>query len=262
MSLGFDFLKANYFTTSSVASVGSNTSTVSNMIDRNTTTTYETLGFPSTTATTLIVTPNTASVISRIVLINHNLKSFRIYYNSLTSNTFTLDADYDTVATLWTGNSATSHYLITSSITVASLHIQMTAATAADTEKFIGELYIGQEHILLTRNPDASRYKPKENEKNFLHEMSDGGIVRYHLANKYEATIDFDFVSEADRTTFRTIYDTNAPFDFTPFPKKTGWDERIYEVNWTNGFDFFQLQSNVLANGFKGKIQLRETPNR
>lgn len=262
MALGMDFLKANYFTTSTVASVGSNTGTVVNMIDRDTATAYETSGFSSTTVTTLTITPATASVISRIILTNHNLKSFRIYYDATTTNLFTLDANYDTVSTLWTGNSATTHYLITSSQTVSALHIQMTAAITADTEKSIGELYIGQEHIQLTRNPAFNRYKPKINEKSFIHEMSDGGTVRNHLSNKYGATIELDFVSTADRTTFRTIYDTIAPFDFVPFPDKTGWDGRMYEVTWINGFDFLRLQSNIEGNGFKGKIEIKETPNR
>ena len=90
--------------------------------------------------------------------------------------------------------------------------------------------------------------------------MSDGGLVKYFLKEKFNAEITLDFVTSAERTNFRTVYTDHLPFAFVPFADTSSWDGDMYEINWRNEFDFYELETESLNVGYKGTIKLSETP--
>lgn len=256
-----EFIYQNYINTTTQFSVGAgNTGTLANLFDRNRSTLFSTNGYGSNTAATLTWQTASAFVVSRIAITGHNLKDFRIYHSGVTANTFALTG-YNTTTSVWTTNSQTSTYLIVPTTTVTSLSIQMNAAFTADTEKVIAELYIGKEWVTFPMNPDSDSYSPKIIEENVLHKMSDGGTVRYHLGDKFKTSIGLTFLSTAQRTQFKTVYDSFTPFNFVPFPTENNWDGDMYECNWVNGFDFLKLQNNIIGNGYQAEIKLEETPS-
>ena len=257
-----EICKNNYVNTTGILTVDSNTTGVANLIDRNRTTTYQTEGYNGTTATVIDIQFASPVVVSRIGLSKHNLKAFSAYYNDTTTNTFTLDGDFSTSTISYTGNSETSHWFVVSSQTVSSLQISLNEAITATSEKFISELYTGDLHHRLTQNPSFNQYNPKLSEVNFMHKMSDGGTVRYFLADKFKATLKIPFISEADRAVLRTTYETRDPVQFVPFPTALDWDGDMFNVNWSNGFDFFKLTSNIFGNGYNGQIDFMETESR
>jgi hypothetical protein len=253
--------KSNFVNTTSIITVDSNSATVKNLIDRNNDTKYTSNGYNSTTATTILVTFNTSTVVSRIALARHNLKDFSIFYDGTTTNTFTLTG-YSTSTIQYTANSETSQYWSVSTQTVSSISIKANEAMTASSEKSLGEYYIGDSYHRFTQNPSFDEYDPQIVETNFIHQMSDGGTVRYFLADKFRATVKVPFVSSADRSELRTAYKSRASLQFFPFPTESGWDGNMYEVNWTNGFNFHKLTSNIIGNGFTGIIELQETAGR
>lgn len=255
------FLRQNFVNTTSVLAVDSNTGSVSNMLDRNLDTAWESSGYGSTTVTTIVFTPASPQVINRIALTGHNFKAFTIFYDQTTTNTLSLTSA-DTATSTWATNSQTAHFLEFDNKTITSLHIRITSAQTADTEKSIQELYVGSKYFTFANNPPHDNYSPEPQEKIFTHEMSDGGSVKYWLADTFKATIDMPFVSTAERVNFKSVYTANksAPVVFVPYPTTTSWDQELYEVNWVNGFDFYKLEGNTKAtSGFRGKINLAET---
>ena len=74
-----EFVLPNLFNTTTQATVDSNTAVVSNLINRDTTYQYVSDGYDGSTVTTLPVAFDAPPNVSRIGLLNHNLKDFTIY---------------------------------------------------------------------------------------------------------------------------------------------------------------------------------------
>jgi|6_EtaG_2_1085325.scaffolds.fasta_scaffold00880_15 L-rhamnose mutarotase len=253
--------KANFINTTTALTVDSNSTTVVNMIDGNRDTEYASNGYSGATATNIIMTFSTPTVISRIYLVDHNLKDYSIFYDETTTNTFTLTG-YSTSTIAYTGNSETSQYFVVSSQTVSTVYLRANEAMTASAEKVIADYYIGDLYHRFTQNPSADQYDPRINETSFNHKMSDGGTVRYFLADKFKASIQIPFVSSADRLELKTAYKSRNPLQFTPLPTESDWGGDTYEVNWVNGFPFQKFTSNIIGNGFTGQIDFEETPGR
>jgi len=255
-----EFLYQNYVnTTTQISVTNAATSQVANLYDRKRSTTFSSVNATGTTNSTFVFSTATSFVVSRIILTGHNLKSFRVFHSSATANTFTLTG-YDTTTSFWTTNSQTSTFLTVPTTTVTSICFDFIEAITSGSQKTIAELYIGKDYITFPHNPDFDAYDPTLKEKSIIHEMTDGGKVRYHLGDKFRASIGLTFLSTAERASFKSVYDAFTPFVFVPFPDVSGFDGDYFEVNWTNGFDFYKLQSNVLGNGYQGKITVEETP--
>ena len=255
----FEFLKQNFINTTGVLSTTINTSTLANLLDRDPDVRWQTNGYSSNTASVITFTPSASKNVSRIALVNHNLKDFILFYDGATANTFVLSG-YNTTATLFTTNSQTNSYFNVATQAVTSISLLMRGAQTADTERLIGDLYIGDAYFRFEHNPSAKNYKPKPEEKSFKHEMSDGGEVKYFLKEKFNADIVMDYVSLTERANFRTVYKEHLPFVFVPYANTSSWDGDMYEVNWSNSFDFLALETESLAVGYKGVIKLSETP--
>jgi len=258
--MNMEFLEYNLFNTTTMASVTNGTSTVSYLMDRDSSTQFATSGDNSDlTTTTIRIDLLSAVNISRIILENINFKSFKIYYNSNTANTFTLTNNLTSTSS-WVSNSETSLYLIFATTSVSLITINVTSTMAANEEKKCGNLWICNKYHTLTNNPSAKNYKPIFDNKQYNHEMSDGGLSVYKIANSFQATINLDFVSLADRIKLKGIFDMVMPFVFVPEPTGTAWSGDIYEVNWVDDFGFYQFSDNYKGNGYSGSLKIRETP--
>ncbi len=260
-----EFLRINSLDTTTQITVSTGTNT-SRFFDREYTNQFTSIGDNSdSTTTTIRIDFSSYQDVNRIVLENHNFKSFKIYYNSVSANLFSLTSAATGTAE-WTQNSDTSLYLkLEADVSVNSLFIEVTATMAANEEKKIGQLWITKQIFALENNPNAKSYKAQLARTQFEHKMSDGGIANYFIADKYSANIKLNYVSTAEYTNLRNLHNTATSFVFVPFPTSTSWDSdfpngRIYECNWSKGFDFEQYASNLTTNGFKGSIRLKETP--
>jgi len=90
---------------------------------------YKTDGYNSNTSTIISVEFSSPTVLTHAILQGHNLKQFRLFYNSVTSNSLLTE----------TTNSETSTYLSFSSTTVSSVQLQMDIATSSNIEKNVKE---------------------------------------------------------------------------------------------------------------------------
>lgn len=246
-----EFLRSNYInTTTSITGTSNIAGFAQYLFDRNLNFRYETSGYTSTTVASISWVFLTPTVISQVFLQNHNLRSFQVFYNSLTTNSL-LNT---------TTNSATSTYLSFASTTVSSVDVLMNAPITADTERRVGEWSLTERFYQFTSNPRHNDYKPNNNMHRIIHRMPDGGVTAFLIRQKYKTKIDLDFVSTADRDTLLSIYSSTSAFYFLPEPTTASWNGFAREVIWTNAFNF-TYGENSRTQGYSGDMALEETSN-
>lgn len=246
------FLDRSLVNTTTMIIVGSNTDLSQYIFDRDTETQYSSLGFADDLTSTIIsIVLNSGSSVDRIFIQNHNLRQFRIFYNSTTASVFSPDA-------LVSSNSATAHYFSFATTTVNSIQIQMDKTIVANQEKAVGEIYIGALKLDFERNPAADSFKPLIYRKQVEHEMPNGGISQYNVGDKNRYSLKFKFLTETFKDDLLDVYNESEAFYYLPFPTTTSWDGKAQEVVWSGGFDF-TYSSNPKDAGFSGSINLKET---
>ena len=143
-----EFLLQNKVNTTTMIGVDSNTGTTRYLFDRNIGLGYTSSGYNSTTAATITYSFTAATVLSTLLIQNHNLKEFSVYYNGTTTNSL-----FST-----TTNSITSTYISFSSITVSSIHLRAINTIAGSVEKKVGEMVATERKLLFERNPSFNDF--------------------------------------------------------------------------------------------------------
>lgn len=245
-----EFLGQNKINTTSMIAVESDTAGSESLFDRNLNFGYISLGFLGTATTTISISFTAATVISHVIIQNHNLISFSVFYDGTTTNAL--------FAT--TTNSATSSYISFASVTVSSIQLRMVSSNTTTAEKFVGELIVAERKLVMERNPTINSYEPITVRKQVVHQMPDGGTTVFNIQNKFRGTLSWDYVSEDFRDALMAIYRTGEVFNFLTGPTTTAWNGEIFEVLWMDKFDF-KFSSNVKEVGYSGRILLQQTPS-
>ena len=251
-----EFLEQNeLYTTTQMTLPSSNTGTGLYLFDRNIGLGFTSVGYATTTTLVLGFSFSSPVRLSHILLQNHNLRDFRIYYNSVTANSLLINAT----------NSATSTYLSFSTVSsIDSVDIQINGvfntagASATDTEKKLGEAVFTERRLQFERNPSAPNWKPSLRRKQIIHEMPDGGVKVYNIRDKFRAQLSWQFVTDTFATNLRTVFTEALPLYFLPFPTSTGWASEAYEVAWIGDYNF-TYGDNAKAGGQNGSIEIMET---
>ena len=256
-----EFLKANLINTTTQIAVNSNTSTVSNLYNTDLYYQYysENMASDLTTSSIVITFDETTSV-SRIALKDTNAKEFRLFYNGATANSFSL-LEAHTTTSSFTSNDNGSLYFRFATLAVSSVTLEIKKTITADQEKFLGEFIISDLQLELERIPSADGYNPRIVPKQIVHKLSDGGTRIHNVRKKYSTTIKLDYISEDQRDELRALYDLNEAFLFCPFGTATGWDGILYEAVWPGDYSFEEFSDNAASSGFSGKINIMETPS-
>jgi len=245
-----EFLTRNQIQTTTMILVDSGTATVANLIDRNKNTQYVTEGYESNTSTIISIEFGQPTVLSNILIQNHNLLDFRIFYDSVTANSI------DIVS----GNSSTSYYKYINSITVSSLQLQMDTTIVTAQEKQVGQFIANERNFQFERNPSIKNFKPVIDRFQVQHIMADGGVVLHNIRDKYQTKLKFEFITETFYNQLLSLYETGSPIYYVPFPTTSSWLGNAYEMVWSKDFDF-KYSTNVGSIGYSGQITLEETPN-
>lgn len=248
-----EFMGQNLLNTTSMFVVDSGTGTLSYLYDRNLSVEYQTDGYTGATSTTLNIVFDNPTVVSRLMIQNHNLKAFSAYYDSNAANVFT-------PAISVAANSTTYHYFYFNSVTVSSIQIKMDDVIDLNQERSIGELVVADSKATFDYNPNSDNYDPKMFKQKIKHTMPDGGTNLFIVGNKFQAVLNMKFIGEAFKDSLRTIYDDGAPVYFVPEATTGAWAGEAHEVVWVNDWDFTYAE-NSKTQGYNGKIQIEETPN-
>lgn len=250
-----ELMRQNLLNTTTMVTTTANTGagTFAYAYDRSLRLAFSTVGYNSSTLAAFSVVFATATSVSNILLQNHNLRQFRLYYNSVTANSLAVVAN----------NSATSTYLNFATVTINSIDIEMelqmsAGAPAANTEKSFGELVVGDKLLAFERNPSHGDWNPVVGRRQIVHDMPDGGVKLFQIKDKYHADLRWHFVTQAFRDSLYGLWSSGNAMYFTPFPTTTGWDGQSYEMAWVGDFNFTH-EDNSKSQGFMGSIPLRET---
>lgn len=247
-----EIISQSYLDTTSMFLVDSGSGTLSYLYDRNLALGWQSDGYTGATTTTMNIVFPSPVVVSRIMMQNHNLKTFSIYHDSAPASVFS-------PAISVTGNSTTSHYFAVASTTISSLQIKMDDVMST-AERSIGELIVGDLKVSFDNNPDSANYDPKYYKQKVKYTMPDGGTNLFIVGNKYQASINLKFTGAAFTDSLRTIYEDGSPFYFVPEATTSGWVGQAHEVVWVNDWEF-TYADNAKSQGYNGKIVIEETPN-
>ena len=199
-----EFIKANYLNTTTQISVNSNTSTVSNLFNRDNLYQYYSDGFNNDlTTTTINITFDSTTAVSRIALLDTNFKEFTLFYNGSTASTFSI-LNSDTSSSSYTGNTDVNKYFRFSTIQVSSITINAKKTITADQEKLLGLLVISDLNLSLSKIPNAQNYKPRLFPKQVVHKLSDGGSRVHTVRRKWETKLMLNYIQQDERD---SLYD-------------------------------------------------------
>lgn len=243
-----EFLTKNILNTTTMVSVDSGTATVEYLFDRNLGLGYTSSGYNSTTSTTIRVTFDQTTSVSHILLQNHNIKNYHVYYDTATAaNSLTSS----------TTNSDTSTYLSFSTVSAANIIIVLTDTIEGSAEKSIGELVITERNMVFSRNPNHAMYNPVIDRKQIEHTMPDGGTKLFNIKDKFKAKISLRYITSTFYNNLLNLYEDSDDIYFVPFPTTTSWDGKAYNVVWAGKFDFKYADNP--KNNYSGNIMLKET---
>jgi len=245
-----ELLSQNVINTTTLFVLPSTTNLAQYLIDRNRQLQYQTEGYTSDTSCVISVELATPTVISNILIQNHNMKDFRLFYDSVTANSLGIYAN----------NSETSHYLNFNSITVSSIQLQIDTAMTADSERYIGEFIAAEKQLVFERNPDIKDYDPVIDRIQVKHVMADGGISIHNIRDKFKVKIKSRFITESHYENLNSLYNTALPSYYVPFPNTSAWNGQAYEMVWSGDFNY-KYAANVKTIGYSGDMVLEETPS-
>jgi len=257
-----EFLTQNHINTTTQLTISNNTALGYYIFNRDPFFQYFSDGLNNdATTASITITFDATTPVSRISLMDTNLRGFTIFYNGSTANTFSL-TNGNTTASNYSSNSATSLYLKCGSTTmVSSVTIDMKTTQTANNEKILGLFVLSDLYLSLTQIPSAKSYKPSRVPKQIVHTLSDGGVRLQNIRRKYNINISLDYLDSTQRDELNDIYELNNPFYFCPFGTATGWDKVLFESVWIGPFDFLEFSDNAASSGFSGSIKLKETPS-
>lgn len=254
-----EFITSNYFNTTTMATVGSGTLTVENLLYRAITLQYKSVGF-NDDATTCSITINFGATqsVSRLGLIGMNWKDFTIFHSGVTANTLSLTSTGATTASDWSSNSESAMYLAFATVQAQSFTFDIAATQVANAEKALSYMHFGDVELSFDRIPNAKGYKPMYRPKAIEHTLSDGGKRLQFIDQKFAAQINLKFISASFRDSLYTLWRNNGDFAFVPFGTTTSWDQVLHTVVWPGKFDFFEYADDNPGTGFNGMIKLEE----
>ncbi len=256
-----EFLRTNLINTTTQISLTNNTTVVQNIFSRDPFYQYYTENLADDLTTgSITITFDATTNVSRLAMIDTNLKAFNIFYNGVTANTFALTQQATTVSQ-FTGNADSNVYLKFPTTAVSSITIDMKKTITANQEKVLGLFFISETLYSMGQIPNSSGFDPNLVPKQIVHTLSDGGQRVHNVRKKFSLSMELDYVPAADVSSLRSIFDLEASFQFAAFGTSTSWTNPVFfEAVWPGGFNFFKYSDEAVGAGFSGKINLKETP--
>ncbi len=253
-----EFLKRNYFDTSTQLVVTSNTVTADFLLDPDPRRQYVSDGYNNDSLTSsLTINFDQTQTVDRIILMSHNLKALNIFYNGATANAFVLTGV--TATSQLTNLTGSNHYFRCTSVACTSITFDMKSTQIANSEKAVGYIFASQQELDFDRNPDAGGFTPVLKPKELKHELSTGSIRVHTVANRWDVKIKFKYISTSFRDSLKAVWDQNDSKVFVPFGTITSWDGFAFECTWNGPFEFYKFSDNNAGAGFSGNIQLNQT---
>jgi len=187
--------------------------------------------------------------IDSLFLLNHNLKTWTLYYWNGSSWVS---------ATSQAADATASRYSTFGSVSTTQVKLSATATMTTNQEKAIGEIVLCG--VALAAD-DLSSYDTKWREKTKEIVLGDGAIHRVITRavsgrnGRYEARCRWSYLSKAMRDNFKALKEAGQPFLWQP--ESVNVPEEVYYVHWTNAWDD-KYMSNYKGAGYEVVVDLKE----
>lgn len=195
--------------------------------------------------------------VDRLILINCNLKDFKVQYSDWISGSWTAWADI--AGTTFTTNSDSNLILSISQGFYWRIRLVMNKTFVADDEKKIGQFIITSVKYELPEPMTA--YNIKNVSGVNIYRLYNGQLNKVIRHDKYAATVEFGQVSETVRDELRDIYDQHKSFLWIPEPYDENGDDykidEFYLVQWTRPWEerYYTVVKSV---GYNIRMMLEE----
>lgn len=190
------------------------------------------------------------ALITRAILINHNLKDPTLeYWDGLTFQTFATGVALTDSNTIFTN----------AGLTTNRFRIRCSTTQVADAEKEIGELIICQQAIEVAQ--DFVSFMPTSRVEESQMKMADGSLHRAvfkHSVNrseKYEANFSFNFLTANEVNSMRRFKESGVAFVVQP--ESVTRPDEIYYCHWIGPFKPKYMTTKKDA-GFTIEMQVKE----
>lgn len=246
----------NYITSESVFTSGYGTTFASRMADGDRLSQYITSGANSDLTTAIIQADFYEAgvaqlrTIDTLVLLNHNLKEFYIqWYDGVTWTTVVNETVVAVADNVWTFTPVAAY----------SVRIGATKTQTANQEKAFGELVACANQITFTQ--EMTQYRVSSRQEAVELKLADGTIRRTVMksapnrSNKYEANVQFKYLTSAQLLALKTIKESGAAFLW--HPESSSRVDEIYYVHWVGAFQY-QYVTTYKGAGHQLDMQLKE----
>lgn len=255
-----EFLTANLINTTTMIAVGSGSLSAENILTRDPTFQYVSENFDNDlTTSSVTVSFDSTTTISRLGLFEINWKDFTVFYNGLTANTFALTSTGATTASDFSSNSETAMWMKATSVDVTSVTFDVLSTQVANSEKAVGHIFLGDLVLDLSQIPATKNYKPLINPKEVVHALSDGSTRINRVSEKRSVKIKLNNITTTLRDSLRDVYDRKSSTGFCAFPTMTGWDQMFFVGVWPGKFDAYEFTDDASGSGHNVSIDLRES---
>ena len=244
-----EFHSENRLNTTTMISVDFGSDTTRYLFDGNPELKWISTGFVlSTSATMINISFTAATVLSNILIKNHNIDEMYIYADNTTSNCLFFMVDNDSVNT----------YVSFPTITVSSIQITCARTFPTGVTRKIGDLALTEKLFTTEKDPSIKDFSYLLDREQSIHQMPDAGIAAYNLRDNFKAKIKWRFISDTMRDQFFEVFEDSIPFHVVLNPADYCWDGLGFEVDWIGNFDF-KPEINNESQGFSGTMDLRQT---
>jgi len=227
----------NYVNAESLYTVSHGGSSIGNIYDRDKVSQWSSISATGTTATIDIHfyegTIEAYRIIDTLMLINHNLSAFNLYYYDEATSAFILWQAFTAIT-------GTNYIATITSRTTRKIRLEMTLTEPAGLEKKIGELILCKLQLDLGKDLDAYDVTFRQRAKQIT--LGDGSlhqVLIYWAANrtqKYEARIRLNMIATALAASLLAIKETGIPFLW--YPESENRPDEIWFVHWTNTWKY------------------------
>jgi len=255
-------LYQNYLLSESFTlAVSSGETTKTNIYDLDRDTAWTSVNSDDTTEETLQIDFTSSQTIDRILLMNMNFETFDIqYWNGSAwadfSNVYSAKTDAVASDINYTDNTQSTRYFEFTAVSTDKIKISVSTTIITDAQKYIYELYIGQEIGTFTEDVagDPNSYNPTViNYNSILLKKSNGGMVRVETSQKYNAEFDLSELWEsADQTIIQTMFSEG---EFAIYP--CGADNNYTQIGWR----LQDLYSVVIDGSLSGEFSVGRDSN-
>jgi hypothetical protein len=246
----------NYVNADDTFTVSHGSSSITNAYDRDKQTQYVSSGANSDgTTVTIEIVFKEGSVavnrtIDRLILINHNLADYTLYYWDGSAWVEWLEVDNE---------SDTNSVKTLASQTTSKVKLELEQTIVADAEKAIGEIVLCALQIDIGQDLKRYRVTWPENVANL--KLGDGSVqrqIKRFTANRYEkyhADVSFDLLPVATIDAIFTIRKAGNPFLW--HPESSTRPDELYYVDWDGDYRY-EYASDYKTAGFRLDFSVAE----